>query len=153
MDDSLRAPLLGSSVALALSVAACGDSGGSDYSDSLAAAFGDSRIESSEGMALLWIRDDQVLFEEVPFEETVLLVGLEMIATTGQSRFVSNGATVNYGYDSETGIMQVSSGDLRFVLTEKGEEIEFEGQRVSLKDGSKRVVFKQGGGVEVEDFD
>ena len=83
-------------------------------------------------MALLWIRDDQVLFEEVPFEETVLLVGLEMIATTGQSRLVSNGVTVNYDYDSETGIMQVSSGDLRFVLTEKGEvrgtACEFEGR-------------------------
>ena len=47
---------------------------------------------------------------------------------------------------------QVPVGELRFVVTWNGEEVEFDGRRALLADGPKRAVFTKDG-VEVNDRD
>jgi len=132
-------------------------------------------LVAREGMAVLEIEDDEVLFEGVPFAGTVTIFPIETIIRflgPGSIVMSSAGHRLSYVFDRR-GTMEVSvsdddggmtgmsftvtlggervEGELRFIITGGGEEVEFEGRRARLADGAKRIVFTKDGDIEVSD--
>ncbi len=110
-------------------------------------------LVAREGMAVLEIEDDEVLFEGVPFEGTVPIVtapmGMSTVGTATKEWTVA-GRKVSLVVDKH-GTMEVSVGELRFTVTRGGEEVEFGGRRARLAGGAKRAVFTKDGDIEISD--
>ena len=110
-------------------------------------------LVAREGIAVLEIEDDEVLFEGVPFEGTVPIVttptGMRAVDTATMEWTIA-GRKVSLVLDNH-GTMEVSVGELRFTVTRGGEELEFDGRRARLADGAKRAVFTKDDDIEVSD--
>ncbi len=110
-------------------------------------------LVAREGMAVLEIEDDEVLFEGVPFAGTVPIVttptGMRAVDTATMEWTIA-GRKVSLVLDNH-GTMEVSVGELKFTVTRGGEEVEFGGRRANLAGGATRAVFTKDGGVEVSE--
>ena len=69
-------------------------------------------LVAREGMAVLEIQDDEVLFEGLPFEGTVTIFPIETVTVTGPANIVksSAGRKLSYVFD-DRGTMEVSVSD------------------------------------------
>ena len=139
------------SLSILLALASCGEAGddGSITVDANDSPWPPSTLVAREGMAVLEIEDDEVLFEGVPFEGTVPIVMAS--SGSGSMNWSMDGRQVSIVWDEPRGTMEISVGELRFTVTRNGEEVEFDGRRARLADGAKRAVFTKDGGVEVND--
>ena len=162
------------SLPMLLGLGACGEAGNAHHTWDMA-VWHAATLGEREGVAVLKINDDEVLFEGVPFEGTVQFVP-GSVAFVGSVTIGSSvaGRRVFLVVDDPRGTVEVSVGgeprsvlilngeevefdgevplvELRFVVARGGEEVEFDGRRARLADGAKRAVFTKDGGVEVSD--
>ncbi len=95
-------------------------------------------LVAREGMAVLEIEDDEVLFEGVPFEGSVTIFPIKILTVTGPGSMILNSAghKLSYVFDdrgtmevsvgepgSQVGTMEESDGVVTFTATMGGTEV------------------------------
>ena len=160
---------LGALVSINVILGLCGCGEGTEPWDM--AMWHAARLVAQEGTATLEINGDLVVFEGVPFEGSIAIVP-EYLKFSGSGTYTGGTLTteeqeaivdgrmspsmiperaVSLVMNAPRGTIEISMGELRFVVTRRGEEVEFGGRRTRLTEGAKRVVFTSAGGVEVSD--